>query len=149
MFTRWIFAALHLLALGIGLGAIWSRSRALRGQPDADRLRRAFYADILWAVAAALWISTGLVRAFGGLEKGTDYYLSSNAFLIKMTLLGLILLLEVWPMVTLIRWRISLRRGQTIDTRSANRLALISLIQGSLVIGMVFAATATARGLGA
>ncbi|MFW5947669.1 MAG: DUF2214 family protein [Gemmatimonadota bacterium] len=27
---RWTFAALHLLALGMGLGAVWARARALR-----------------------------------------------------------------------------------------------------------------------
>jgi putative membrane protein len=149
MLLRWIFAAFHLLALGIGLGAIWVRSRALAGEPDAARLRQAFAADTFWAVAAVLWIGTGLVRAFGGLEKGTDYYLGNTAFLIKMALLVLILLLEIWPMVTLIRWRIALSRGQPVDIRPARRFALISLLQAGLVVAMVFAATAMARGLGA
>ena len=149
MLLRWIFAALHLLGLGLGLGAIWARSRDLRGTLDADSLRRVFYADTLWAIAAGLWIVTGLVRAFGGLEKGTAYYLASNVFWLKMSLLGLILLLEIWPMVTLIRWRIRLARGLTIDTQSAGSFALISIAQAVLVTAMVFAATAMARGLGA
>ena len=149
MLLRWIFAAVHLLGLGIGLGAIWARSRALAGEPDAARLRQAFVADTLWAVAAVLWIGTGLVRAFGGLEKGTDYYLGNSAFLLKMALLVVILLLEIWPMVTLIRWRIALGRGQPVDTRPARRLALISVVQAGLVVAMVFAATAMARGIGA
>ena len=148
MLARWIFAAVHLLALGIGLGAVWTRSRALRGQPTTEQLRRAFMADTLWAMAAVLWITTGVVRAFGGLERGTAYYLGNTAFLVKMALLGLILLLEIWPMVTLIRWRIRLSRGQAIDTRPANSFAVISLIQAGLVIAMVFAATAMARGIG-
>ena len=149
MAARWLLAAAHLLALGIGLGAIWARARALNGEPDAARLRQAFYADTLWAVAAVLWISTGLVRAFGGFEKGTEYYLANTAFWIKMALLAIILLLDIWPMVTLIRWRVSLARGQQVDTTHANRFALISVIQTLLVIGMVLAATAMARGLGA
>ena len=149
MLLRWIFAALHLLGLGLGLGAVWARSRGLRGTLDADGLRRVFYADTLWAVAAGLWIITGLVRAFGGLERGTAYYLANNVFWLKMALLGLILLLEIWPMATLIRWRIRLARGQTIHTESAGGFALISVAQSILVIAMVFAATAMARGLGA
>ena len=36
MTIRWILAALHLLALGIGLGAVWSRGRLLR-QPLGAR----------------------------------------------------------------------------------------------------------------
>jgi putative membrane protein len=145
---RWIVASIHLLGLGLGLGAIWSRTQALKGLPDPKNLQRALYADTLWGIAALLWISTGLARAFAGLEKGSAYYLSNDAFLLKMTLLGLVLLLEIWPMVTLIRWRIQLARGETIDTQPASRFALISTAQTILVIAMVFAAAAMARGIG-
>lgn len=145
---RWLVASIHLMGLGLGLGAIWSRSRALNGLPDPKNLKRALYADALWGIAALLWITTGLARAFGGLEKGSAYYLSNDVFLLKMTLLGLVLLLELWPMVTLIRWRIQLARGETIDTQPARRFALISVAQTILVIAIAFAATAMARGIG-
>ena len=134
---RWIVASMHLMGLGLGPGAIWSRTRTLKGLPDPKNLQRALYADALWGIAALLWITNGLARAFGGLEKGSAYYLSNDAFLIKMALLGLVLLLEVWPIVTLIRWRIQLARGETINTQPANRFALISLAQTILVIAMV------------
>jgi putative membrane protein len=149
MILTWIVAAIHLLALGLGLGAIWTRARALKGLPDLGNLRRAFYADTLWAVAAVLWITTGLARAFGGLEKGSAYYLNNNAFWLKIALLILILLLEIWPMITLIRWRVQASRGEAIDTRQANGFAVISFVQAGLVIAMVFVATAMARGIGA
>jgi putative membrane protein len=145
---RTVIAALHLLALGIGLGAIVARARALRGPVDASRLPAVFRADSLWAVAALLWISTGLWRAFGGLEKGGAFYLGSTAFWIKMTLLGVVLVLEVWPMVTLIRWRVAHARGDALDLRSAPALARISLAQTVIVVAMVFVASAMARGLG-
>ena len=149
-YIRWIVAALHLLALGIGLGAIWWRARALKGELNQEGLRRVFYADNLWGLAALLWISTGLIRAFAGLEKGTSYYLASNAFWIKMSLLAIVLLLEVWPASTWIRWRIRLARGEEIDIDPGrtNLFATISMIQAGLIIAMVFTATAMARGLG-
>jgi putative membrane protein len=65
-----------------------------------------------------------------------------------MTLLLAILVLEVSPMTTLVRWRVQLRRGQTPDTRLAGRFASISYLQAALVLGMVLAATAMARGIG-
>jgi putative membrane protein len=148
MLIRWLVAALHLLALAIGLGAVWARGRALRSPLDASGLRWMFSADTLWGVAAILWIATGLLRAFAGLEKGTAYYLQHYAFWIKMALLGCILLLEVWPMITLIRWRMLRARGQQLDTRSAPVFARISEVQALLIIAMVFAATAMAWGLG-
>jgi putative membrane protein len=148
MLIRWMVAALHLLALGIGLGAVWARGRALRSPLDTPGLQRVFYTDSLWGLAALLWIATGLLRAFAGLEKGSAYYLQNHAFWIKMALLGLILLLEAWPMMTLMRWRIRQGRGQPCDTQAAPVLARLSEVQALLVVAMVLAATAMARGLG-
>lgn len=70
MTIRWLFAALHLLALGIGLGAVWTRGRALRGELNTAGLLRVLAADTWWGIAALVWVATGLVRAFAGLEKG-------------------------------------------------------------------------------
>jgi putative membrane protein len=66
-------------------------------------------------------------------------------FFAKIGFLVLLLLLELWPMVTLVRWR----RGVTPDVRRARRIAGISYAQAALVVLMVFAATAMARGIGA
>lgn len=147
MLLRWIVAALHLLALGIGLLAVWMRGQTLREALDPASLRRALFFDNLWGAAAALWLATGLWRAFGGLEKGSAYYLGSAAFWAKMGLLGLVLALEIWPMVTLIRWRLQLRRGAEVDTAPARAIAAISAAQTALVVLIVLAATAMARGL--
>jgi putative membrane protein len=149
MVERWLVAAFHLLALGIGLGAIWARARAFRGPLDKPGLRRLFYADTVWGIAALLWIGTGLLRAFGGLEKGTAYYLANSLFRAKMGFLAVILVLEVWPMVTLIRWRVRTARAEPIDTSRAATFGVISAVQALLVIAMVFAATGVARGWGA
>ncbi len=108
MAIRWLLAAFHLLALGVGLGAVWARGRALQAPLDVPGLRRVFYADAWWGIAALLWIGTGLVRAFGGFEKGSFSYLHNRA----------------------------------------TRFARISFVQGALVVLMVLAATAMARGYG-
>src|SRR5215210_3226950 len=95
---RIALAAIHLLALGVGLGAVWARARAF----DGAAARRAFAADTWWGVAASLWISTGLWRLLAGTEKATSYYLSNHVFFAKMGFLAAILLLELWPIVTLV-----------------------------------------------
>src|SRR6266480_8166543 len=110
MTIRWLLAAVHLLALGVGLGAVWARGRALQAPLDVPALRRVFYADTWWGIAAVLWIGTGLVRAFGGYEKGAFYYLHNHLFWAKM--------------------------------------GLLSFVQALLVVLMVLAATAMARGYG-
>ena len=148
MMARWLAASFHLLALGIGLGAVWARGRALRSSLDTGTLRQVFFADTLWGLAALLWLSTGLWRLLAGLEKGTGYYLQNHVFLTKMALLALVLLLEIRPMITLIRWRKMVARGEAPDTRAAALLARISSVQAGLIVLMVFAAAAMARGMG-
>jgi putative membrane protein len=146
---RWLIAAVHLLAMGMGLGGVWARARALRGPLDPAGLRRVFTADSWWGISALLLIPTGLVRAFAGLEKGSAYYLHNQLFWTKMGLLALILFLELWPMAGLIRWRIAVARGQPVDSGLASRYAGISYLQTALLALMVLAATGMARGVGA
>ena len=148
MSTRWLLAAIHLLGLGIGLGSVWARARALRGQLDSAGVRQVLSADTWWAVAAAVWISTGLLRAFGGFEKGSSYYLNNHLFLTKMGLLVLVIVLEIGPIMEFTRWRRALGRRSAPDTAQAGRFAWISLIQAFLVILMLIAATGMARGFG-
>jgi uncharacterized membrane protein len=58
-----IISSLHLLALAIGLPAVFLRGRALKGPLDADGLRRLLASDSAWGIAALLWIVIGLLRA--------------------------------------------------------------------------------------
>jgi putative membrane protein len=148
MTLQWIVAFSHLLALGIGMGAVWARGRALRGTLDDAGLKNVFYADNWYGIAALIWIVTGVWRAFGGLEKGTDYYLHSMPFLIKMGLYVLLAALETWPMIVLIKWRLRLEKGETIDTGKARLFALFSEMETIGLIGLVMAATAMSRGVG-
>jgi putative membrane protein len=147
MWSSAIVAALHYLALAIGLPAVFLRGRALKRSLDDAGLRRLFAADSMWGVAAALWVATGLLRAFGGLEKGSAFYLGSPLFYVKMALFLAIVALEVWPMLTFIRWRQARRLGARVDTSPARALFMVNHIQLALALVMVFVASAMARGL--
>jgi putative membrane protein len=142
-------AWLHLLALGVGLGGVWGRARALhdslREPIDHGAVKRALVADSWWGAAAVVWLMTGLWRLIAGTEKNTSYYLSNHAFYAKMGMFIAILALEVWPMVTLIRWRMRTREP---NPRDIGRIRVISYVECALVIGMVFAAVTMARGFG-
>lgn len=148
MMTRWLLAGFHLLALGIGLGAVWARGRALGSRLDGVGLRAVFLADNFWGAAAGLWIGTGLWRLLAGLEKDTAYYFHNHLFLGKMALLAVLLALEIWPMITLIGWRRQVARGEQPDTSAAPVLARISFAQAGVVVLMVFLAAGMARGYG-
>ena len=151
---RLALAWIHLLALGIGLAAIWARARALSAATDMSHLKRAFTADAWWGIAAGLWITSGLWRWGAGTEKDPGYYMSNHAFFAKMGLFVLIFALEIYPMVTLIRWRGRMRReGTSVDftalRATATRISTISYAQCLIIIVMVLAAVAMARGYGA
>ncbi len=137
-----------MLALAVGLPSVFFRGRALAGPLDEAGLRRVFTADSVWGIAAVLWIGTGVARAFGGFEKGTPFYVASPLFWVKMALLAVILILEVWPMTTIIRWRRARQGGHAPDTRCARRLYLINHAQMGLVVLMVLVASLMARGVG-
>jgi putative membrane protein len=143
-----IVSALHLLALAMGLPSVFLRGRALEGRLDRDGLRRVFAADTVWGIAAALWLATGLLRAFAGLEKGSAFYLASHLFCLKMALFVVIVLLEIRPMVTLIRWRAAVRGGGTPDISAARALYRVNHVELALVVMMVFVASFMARGSG-
>lgn len=143
-----IVAALHLLALAIGLPSVFLRGRALKGPLDAERIERLLAADTAWGIAAALWLVTGLGRAFGGLEKGAAFYLGSTLFWVKMALFAAILAVEAWPMLTFIRWRIQRKRGQPPDTSRVRALYVVNHLELVLVVVMVFVASFMARGFG-
>ncbi len=138
---------LHILTLGIGFYGIWARANALKKLKDNTGLPEVFKVDNFWGLAALLWIVTGLWRAFGGLEKGTDYYLHSTAFIIKMGLFLLVFIIELKPMITLIQWRIKLKKGEEIDFSSARSFAFLSHIELGLLSIIVLFAIAMARGV--
>jgi putative membrane protein len=150
---RLVLAALHLLALGIGLGAVWARARALAARPlDAPAARRAFAADNWWGLSGALFLGTGLWRLLAGTEKATGYYLANVVFHAKMGGFLLVVALEVWSAVTLVRWRRAAGREGAAwrpDARAAARIRAASYAQAAILAAMVVAAVAMARGYGA
>ena len=150
---RIALAVLHLLALGIGFGAVINRGRALRESLTDASLRRAFREDTQWGIAAGLWLVTGAWRILAGTEKATPYYVSNHVFYAKMGMFVLIFALELWPMITLIRWRGALTRGEPAQVIAqpsvARRIASISFIQAAILVAMLVAAVMIARGYGA
>ena len=140
-------AYLHLLTLGICFYAIWARANALKKLKDITGLSEVFKADNFWGLAAGAWIISGLLRAFGGFEKGTGYYLHSTAFIIKMSLFLLIFIIELKPMISLIQWRIKAKKGQKIDLSQAYSFGILSQIELGLLTIIILFAVAVARGV--
>lgn len=141
-------SALHLLALAGGVACVFLRADALGRPLDEQGLRRVFAIDNLYGLVALAWIGSGVWRAFGTVEKGSAYYLHNHLFWGKLLLLGIFLAVEAVPMVTFIRWRIQVGRGQTPDTTRAARLRALHWVELVLIGLIVLCASGMARGLG-
>ena len=61
--------------------------------------------------------------------------------------IALVLLLEITPMITLIRWRIAAKKGAPVDLGRAPLLTRLTALELPLLILMVFMAAAMARAL--
>jgi putative membrane protein len=150
MIARAAISALHILALAIGFGAVFARGRRLRdlrrSPEDAGVLRRLFQADNFWGLATLLWIATGLLRVFGGLEKTPDFYLRNGFFWVKMGLFAMVLALEITPMVTFIRWRVARARGAAPRVGNLDTLIALNDAEVAIVLLIPFAAALMARG---
>lgn len=154
MFLAVLLSGLHSLALGLGLGSLFARGLHFRGlkrpgSNQGEELKSLFMADNFWGLAALLWIATGLLRAFGGVEKTSDFYLHNPLFFLKMGLFGLIFALEIFPMVTLIQWR--LKRRKTAQWKvPKDKLGLFVRLNDcevGLLVLLPFVAAAMARGV--
>lgn len=149
---RVVLAVFHLLGMGIAVGSVFARARALNDVRDTAALKRGFAADNWWGVSAGVLLATGLWRAFGSLEKSSSYYWSNHVFYAKIGLFVLVFALEIWPMVTLIRWRRAAATGALPAPEAlhagARRIARISDIQLLLLVCIIAAATMLARGYG-
>lgn len=148
MLSQWVLAAIHLFAFALAFWAALTRGTAFRKlSAGTGEVKYVLLADNLWGLSALTLLITGAMRAFGGYEKGSDYYLHQPLFHLKMTLFLLILLMELAPMITLIKWRIASSRGVALDSGRAKLYARISHVEALLLILMMVAATGMARGV--
>jgi len=138
----------HLLSLALGVLSLTARARALAAAERDEDLKPVFFWDGVYGLVAIVWIGSGLWRAFGGVEKGSDYYLSNHVFWTKMLLLAALLVLEGILAATFVRWRIQLRKRVPVSLARKARLVRFHWAEFWLLLGMVTMAALMARGVG-
>jgi putative membrane protein len=145
MIVSALLSSIHVLALALGLGAVFARGQALAGPLDAAGWRRLLAADNVWGIAAGLWIASGLARVFfGGKEAG--FYSHNGFFWIKMALFVFVFVLELAPMTTFMRVRAAQRRGTALPAFSVLAYRRINTAETVVVVLLVPIAALMARG---
>ena len=140
-----LLSAIHLLTLALGTAAIFSRGRALAGTLDEAGWNRLLTADNAWGVAAVLWIASGIARVFFG-GKEPDFYWHNGLFWLKLSLFGIVFVLEIAPMTTFLRVRQARRQRKALPRFPLEVYRQINRVEFGLVVMIVFVAAFMARG---
>jgi putative membrane protein len=143
-----ILAVVHLLSLALGVALLVLRGKSLEQVKEPKDLGRVFMWDNLYGLLALFWIGSGLLRAFAGFEKGTDYYLSNHVFWTKLLFVVLLLGCEIPILAALIRFRVRKAKGQALDLAGVPRLVRLHWFELASVFPVIIAASLMARGVG-
>lgn len=148
MWQSAITAYLHYLGFMIAFGALVIEGLTLKKDLSLAEAWRVVIADGIYGLSATLILITGILRViyFG---KGTDYYLNSSVFYIKVGIFILISVLSLYPTFSFLSWVKGLRNKQTPNLELSQVQRLTWLIRGELagfVIIPLFAAI-LARGI--
>lgn len=124
-----VLAALHLLAILTFVTFLSSQAALCRIEwLNAAVVERLARLDVIYGVAAALMIGSGLARLLWGI-KGASWYLSQPLFHIKITLVVIMAILAIWPSLVFRRWRRNLRATgalpEAVEVKKVRRAVMI------------------------
>ncbi|MBK8167483.1 MAG: DUF2214 family protein [bacterium] len=102
--TMALFNYGHFLGLAAFAAALAVESALFRRRVDGRTARHLAMADLVYGLAAALVIATGLLKLFAG-DKPAAYYGPNPFFHIKLTVFLLIFLMSIYPTIQFIRNR--------------------------------------------
>jgi putative membrane protein len=102
--TMVLFNFGHFLGLAAFVAALAVELALFARRVDGRTARKLAMADLVYGLAAALVIATGLLKVFAG-DKPAVYYGHNALFHIKLTLFVVIFLMSIYPTVHFIRSR--------------------------------------------
>ena len=144
-----ILAYLHLLAILTMVVFISSEAALCRVQwLNAAVVERLAKIDLVYGIAAIAVLATGMARTVWGV-KGTSWYWTNPLLHVKLTLFIVIGIISIFPTLTYMRWRKTLRASGTLpveaDIRKTRRLVMV---QAHLIAVIPLVAVFLARGFG-
>jgi len=145
-----ILAYLHLVAILTMVVFIASEAALCRAEwLNAAVVERLARVDLIYGIAAIGVLATGVARTWWGI-KGTAWYWTNPLLHLKLTLFIIVGVVSIFPTLTYLRWRKTLRAGGGLpaeaDIRKTRKLVMI---QAHLIALIPLAAVFLARGFGA
>ena len=130
-----LFAFLHHLCAFTLVSAVAIEFMLIKQELTLASARRLQVTDLVLGIAAGALLVVGLLRVFF-FEKGSDYYLHSHAFHLKLTLFIVIGLLSIIPTREFLSWRGALNVGQ-VPVISAQKLKRVTMVIHSELLAIV------------
>ena len=124
-----ILASLHLVAILTLVTFMASQAAMCRIEwINAAVVERLVRLDIIYQIAMASVLATGLVRVFWGI-KGVSWYATQPLLHLKITLFVVMVILSIAPTLAFRRWRRKLRTTATLpgaqELRKVRRLVMV------------------------
>jgi putative membrane protein len=144
-----LFAFLHHLAAFALVAALAVEFVLIKGELSIESARKLLFTDLVFGVSAGVVLVVGLLRVFY-FEKGASYYFHSAPFIMKFSLFAIVGLLSIYPTVTFLSWRASLKQG-VVPAVVAEKINVIRRIlhwELAAVALILLCAALMARGIG-
>lgn len=149
MLVSALVAFLHFLA-AFGIFATlfyeWLNFGRTPSLVDARRLQRC---DMVYGLLAGLVIIAGLLRVLY-FEKGSDFYLDSPFFHLKLGLFILVGLLSVYPTIVFLSWRKDVRAGHApvVSPAQYTVVRVMLALELALLLAVILCASLMSKGIG-
>jgi putative membrane protein len=144
-----ILAYLHLLAILTMVVFIASEAALCRVEwLNAAVVERLAKVDLVYGIAAVAVLATGVARTWWGM-KGTAWYWTNPLLHIKLTLFIVIGIVSIFPTLTYIRWRKTVRASGALPAEAEIRKTRkLVMVQAHLLAVIPLVAVFLARGFG-
>ncbi len=150
MISDALYAYLHFAAILTLASALGAEALLLRAEPGERTLLALARSDLLYGIAGALVVATGVVRVFLG-AKGAAFYASNPVFWAKMALVATLALMSIAPTLRILGWKKRLRAdaGFSPPQAEVDRTRKAVFAELHLLALVPLAAVLMARGIGA
>jgi len=143
------FAFLHHLAAFTLVAALACEFLLMHSRWTVENAKKLQIADLIYGISAAAVLIVGFLRVFY-FEKGSEYYLQSLPFIIKLLLFIAIGLVSILPTLEFFSWNSKLKQDQLPDvtTEKMHRIRRIVYLELVGIVLIVLMASLMARGIG-
>ena len=144
-----LMAFLHHLAAFTVVAALAVQVALFKPPLTVVQARRLQRTDLIFGAAAGVVFIVGMLRV-GYFEKGPSYYWHDAFFLIKIAAFLLAGLISIYPTMTFLSWKQSVKAGLApeVPQRRTRSVRMCMMLELTLLVVVLAAAALMARGFG-